>query len=399
MRLRPRGILRARPLNPGDHRPIEREPQLEAVRFRVHNFSGRPRPSDPSKVVFFPVLSEFGSELVSCIYCLPDLAAGPFRGRHKVVLGWEGRACLYRHLADEYWEVSPDQNWLRDYCLAFHHGSRNLKAVERWLKRLGTVVPYNAFASHTAMPAFPGCVQCGSPLSRSLDGQKCQRCGWRLPAVGIYHDIRSATKRAVWPQVPSAEKVREARRWIPPNAVGITARARRTYGRNLPAGFYVRLVHELEDMGYSPVWLGEPNSTLPCPCPHIPDLRAASEFRDLEFTLAAVSLMEFTFQGWTASSRLAGLVGTPFVLLESPDQLWGVGHEGMRLKLCSRGPHKVVAVHFKEVEADHGAGLSLVRQAVKEMERGDYSDIISPLTDDRQVRQWRGDALVKGKWY
>lgn len=395
MRLRPRGLLPARHPNPGDRRPTDGEPVLPGIRFQVHRFTGRPMPADPSKVAIFPHLSEFGSELVSCLYCLPAMLAGAYRGRHSVVLGWEGRACLYRHLVDEFWEVGAEHGWLRDYCRAFHHDSKNLARAERWLGRLGKVVPYNEYAVRTAMPVLRSCLACGGRLA----GRVCERCRWVHPEPGIYRDVRAAASRAVWPAVPAPDKVAEAGRWVPPNAVGVVARRRKTYGRNLPALFYRRLVAQLEDMGYSPVWLGEPGSTLPCPCPHIPDLRAAPEFRDLDLTLAAVSLMEFTFQGWTASTRLAGLVGTPFLLFESPDQLWGTGHEGMRLKLTSRGPHKVVCVHFKEVEGDHNAGLGLVRQAVREMERGDYSDIISPKTNDPQVCQWRAAAVSERRWY
>ena len=56
--------------------------------------------------------------------------------------------------------------------------------------------------------------------------------------------------------------------------------------------------------------------------------------RDLEQTLAIVCGCEFPVQFWTASTRLAGVMGVPYLLFESPDQIWGQGQEGYRRNLC-----------------------------------------------------------------
>jgi alkanesulfonate monooxygenase SsuD/methylene tetrahydromethanopterin reductase-like flavin-dependent oxidoreductase (luciferase family) len=48
-----------------------------------------------------------------------------------------------------------------------------------------------------------------------------------------------------------------AKQYLKPNSVGIFARGRAMYGRNLSPEFYVNLIKMLEDLGYNPIWLGE----------------------------------------------------------------------------------------------------------------------------------------------
>jgi hypothetical protein len=127
-------------------------------------------------------------------------------------------------------------------------------------------------------------------------------------------------------------------------------------------------------MGYHPVWLGEKTSIHPCPFPRILDFSSMPEANDLECTLGLVSHLKFTIQFWTASTRLAGLVGVPFIIFESPDQIIGAGHEGLRLELCTRGEKKLVLSHFNDIANDHNTAFPLVRRAVREIENGNYSE-------------------------
>lgn len=399
-RLAPRVVDHAH-FNPGDKSRTEGERRLDSLRFTVHSFSGRSMPDDPDKVVFFPNFSEFGSELVASLYCMPAILARKHPGRHSVVMGWRGRQALYRHIVDEYWELEDEAHWLREYCRAFHHASWNLKKAEARAAKLGVVVPMNDYALHTAMPRIPMCWRqgCGGEMEADDQGQRCPKCGWATDPVGIYHDLRGAMAKAVWPPPPTAEKLAEVAEFTGPRCVGVTARARKCYGRNLSEGFYARLVLMLEDMGYRPVWIGERETTLPAPFSWVPDFSRHPLGADLEATLALVSTFAFTLQYWTASTRLAGLVGTPFLLFESPDQLWGGGHEGMRLKLCSRGPHKIVLAHYPDLAADHGLGLDLTRRAVREMEAGDWSVTLGPVEDEPQVLKMRREAVAAGRWY
>ena len=392
-------LLPSARVNPGDKVRSDGEPSVPELRFRTYSFTGKERPADPSDVVIFPNFSEFGSELVASLYCMPALLRRKYQNKHSVVMGWRGRQVLYRHFVDEYWELEDGAHWLREYCRAFHHDSKNLRAVERRVADFGTVVPMNDYALHTAMPMVPKCWRygCGGEMERDEASQRCLACGWKIDPVGIYHDIRSA--EALWPPPPTQEKLARVAEFVGPNVVGVAARARKCYGRNLPKHFYARLAVMLEDLGYRPVWIGEKETALPAPFSWVPDFSRHPLADDLEATLALVSTMAFTLQYWTASTRLAGLVGTPFLLFESPDQLWGNGHEGMRLKLCSRGNHKVVLAHYPDILGDCDLGLALTRQAIKEMASGDWSLVWGPVQDEPQVQKMRRESMAAGHWY
>lgn len=387
--------------NPGDKTAIEPEARVENLKFKVHSFTKRVMPADRSEVVFFPNFCEFGSELVASLYCIPAILARKHAGRYSVVVGWQGRHVLYRHLVDEYWELAEDSHWLREYSRAFHHASANLRGVEAKLAEHGVVVPMNDYAVHTAMPRIPTCWRqgCGGTMRSDDQSQTCVTCGWHVDPIGIYHDLRAARSRAVWPAAASAEALEAIAPFVRENGVGVTARARKCYGRNLPMEYYANLALKLEDMGYRPVWIGEKETTLPAPFSWIPDFSRHEMGSDLEKTLALVSTLKFTVQYWTASTRLAGLVGTPFLLFESPDQVWGGGHEGMRLKLCSRGPHKVVAANYCQVEADHRLGLEATVRAIRQMESGDWDDLVGPVADFEETEKIRRVSVSSCRWY
>jgi len=108
------------------------------------------------------------------------------------------------------------------------------------------------------------------------------------------------------------------------------------------------------------------------------------ESRDLEMTLAIVKQLEFTVQFWTASTRLAGMMGVPYLLFESPDQIWGRGQEGYRRNLCDFGPRKLSVNHFWSVYEDNDGALEVVKECVNEMEEGNYEDHIG-LVENRMV--------------
>jgi ADP-heptose:LPS heptosyltransferase len=169
--------------------------------------------------------------------------------------------------------------------------------------------------------------------------------------------------------------------------VGIFARGRKTYGRNLTPEFYVKLIQNLESMGYQVIWLGEKQSTQPCPVPHVLDFSRMPESRDLERTLAIICNLEFTIQFWTASTRLAGIMGVPFLLFESPEQVYvsyaGImgAQEGKRLELTSFGPKKVVLAHYMSVMDKPDEALELANRAIREMREGNYEEILGMVED------------------
>lgn len=368
----------------------ETEPHIDNIKFNIHKFTKRKKPSDNRNIVIFPCFSEFGTEILGVLYSIPILLR-ELQGKYSVVMGWNGRKYLYKHLVDEFWELDKSHQWLRKYSRAFNHYSLNLTKVEKNVTKQGRLISALELGNVAAFPKIFQCPYCKAGILEEENKQVCKSCKMEFKSKGIFNDPERYKKTAVWVPLPSEEKKRLVSKYIKPNSVGITARARTAYGRNLPTIFYERLIALLEEIGYNPIWVGEKESILPCPSPRICDFSSMPEAHDLENTLALVSQLRFTIQYWTASTRLAGLVGTPWILFESPDQIWGgaitPGHEGFRLYLCSRGPGKLVANDFNFIEQNHDLGLDLTKQAVLEVEKRNFDIIVGAVENRKWVEE------------
>jgi hypothetical protein len=340
---------------PGSAAVTDKERLLFKIKFKVHKFNNRPKPTTANRTAIFSCFSEFGSEIVGCLYCIPKLLSERYLGYYSIAMGWHGRAFLYKHLVDEFWEIDEDCQYLRDYCRAFHHESRNLQRLEKKVQAHGLLVHANALSKVALKDVFP-----------------------KISEVKPY---------AAFPKLKNPEKLGQLSEYLQKsNLVGITARNRRCYGRNLDVDFYLRLIAMLESMGYNPVWMGEKATSHVCPCPHILDFMGSEHANDLEKTLLLVSKMDFTIQYYTASSRLAALAGTPYIIVESPDQIYGNGQEGMRLNLCSKGDKKMVLAHYKNISENHDHGLALTERAILDIQLGDYTTIIEDGETEMVVR-------------
>lgn len=371
-----RPIMKPKPKNPGDRSSISKEEVFEEIGFKVHKITSRPRPSkeDTNVICCF---SEFGCETVGAIYCLPRIIKDHPQ-KYRIVVGWHGREYLYRHLADEFWEMNEDHMWLREYARAFHNESKNLERTEKALEAYGTVVP-SAYMGKIAISAK--CFDCrlfyNTVYAHSrYENNYCPRCRGKNILNPILGDVAYWKPKAIRLPPPSDEKMEVASGYVSGRPVGVFARSRKCYGRNLQPSFYEGLVELLRRRGYEPIWLGEKQSTLACPVNDVVDFSRMPESRDLETTLAIVSKCEFTVQFWTASSRLAGLMGVPYLLFESPDQIWGNGQEGIRRNLCDFGKRKLSVNHYLNVYHDNNGGLGVVDQCVGEMEAGNWGDHI-----------------------
>jgi hypothetical protein len=372
-------IIKSKPTNAGTINRTDVEPRMSKVNFSVHKFTDRPRPAREDVVVVC-AFSEFGCETLVPLYCLPRLRE-QHPGKYFIVAGWYGREYFYRHLADEFWELNEENQFLREYTRAFHHVSKNLEEIETNLANFGQVVT-------------------AQRLGHIAAGNHCRRCGqvvpWRNKPVcqcnagvepALFADVAAYKRKAVRLPPPSEKMLSVAGKYLGKNPVGIFARNRKTYGRNLRPEFYTGLVALLESMGHTPIWLGEKQSTLPCPVSHVLDFSRLPESRDLELTLAIVSKLDFTVQFWTASTRLAGMMGVPFLLFESPEQIVGnFGQEGLRLELTTFGNYKLVYSHYLKVLHDNPAGLELVRRAVEQMREGDWRDVMGLIDEPDVVR-------------
>lgn len=383
-------LRKANTYTAGDRKVDTKESVISNLSLKVHKFTPRQRPKDKRNVIILPLFSEFGCETLAPIYCLPKVLE-KCQGKYTVVMGWHGREYFYRHLVDEFWELPEEHMWLREYARAFHHVSRNIKRLEKEAKQHGNVVDVAALGNVVVFPRLEKCIAkgCGGSLLIDGDNQVCDKCQYRWPGVGLFHRMQESRSAAVWLPDPSPEKMARAKKHLPPRAVGVTARWRKTWGRNLQPVFYERLIYMLEDMGYNPVWLGEKVTTLPCPIKRIVDYSISEDAKDLETTLALVKQMEFTVQLWTASSRLAAIMGTPYIIVESPDQIWGGGQEGLRLNLITKGKRKVIVSHYKMVYEDNTKALELMYGAVRDMENNDFSDVIGMVENKDYIRYFK----------
>jgi predicted RNA-binding Zn-ribbon protein involved in translation (DUF1610 family) len=365
-----------------------KEEQIVDIQFNVHKFSSKPKPDNIKQVLIISCFSEFGCETLGILYCIPRIIEEN-KDKYIIVVGWYGRSYFYRHLADEFWEVKEEYQWLRDKSLAFHHNSKNLKKIEKVLAKYGQVM---ASGDLGKLAVGNRCKSCDNIWGHNT-GVICPKCGKNDITAALFGNVRYWKQRMHKLPEPSEVKKEEAKKFLGLNPVGVIARNRSTYGRNLQPEFYVKLVDLLQKMNYTPIWLGEKQSTLECPVPGIIDITRMPEARDLELTFAIVSQLEFTIQFWTASTRLAGMLGVPYLLFESPDQLFGAGQEAYRMALCTFGHKKLVLSHYLKVLNDHEGALNLVEKCINEMRLGDWSDVVGMVDEPMLVRKMRNDNL------
>ena len=356
------------------------------IKFNVFKFNDREKPDDKRKISIISCLSEFGCESIGCLFCIPRIAQER-AGDYKIAVGWYGREYFYRHLVDEFWEIKEEFQWLRDYCKAFHHDSKNLKKLEEVLQAQGKVIPSQYLGK---VAVGNKCKRCNNFWADLKYVEDCPSCHSTNVTRSLFGDVKYYRNKYTPIPKPTKEKQEEADKYVKPRSVGIFARGRKTYGRNLQPEFYVKLIELLESRGYNPVWLGEKQSTLPCPVDHVTDFSRLPESRDLELTCAIIAKLEFTIQFWTASTRLSALMGTPYLLFESPMQIWGEGQEGYRLNLLKGlAPMKMAICHYLRVLNDHEGALTLIERCIKEMEKGNYEDIIGMVENKSHIEYLR----------
>lgn len=370
----------------------EVEEKVENLSFNVHKFNDRPKPQDSRRILIISCFSEFGCETLSTLYCLPRLLQ-EHPGYYTVAMGWYGRSYLYQHLVDEFWELKEEFQHLRDYAKAFHNDSKNLQRLEESCKDLGFVYGCANMAKDVI---YNQCKPCDSAwLIGEGDKGVCPKCGNLDYTKALFADIPFWKRFAIHIPRPSKEKFKSIEKYIKPNMVGVCARGRKTYGRNLQPEFYVKLIKLLRGMGYNPIWFGEKQSSQACPVDDVVDFSRMPDAADLEKTFAIISKCEFTIQFWTASSRLAGMMGIPYLLFESPDQIFGTGQEGFRRNLCDFGPRKLCISHYLNVFNDHDAAIKVVKKCIEEMKKNNWEDTMGLLESIEVVENLRSDNLTR----
>lgn len=387
-------IIQPKNLNPGDRTEIVKEEKLVDIKFNIYKFNNRPKPINIKDIVIICCFSEFGCETVSSMYCIPKLIKN-FVGKYIIVVGWYGREYLYKHLVDEFWEIKEEFQWLREYARAFHHESRNLKYIEKMLSKFGNVIQSNQLGS---VAIGNSCNSCGTNWGDLNYHEKCPKCSGTNIVRSIFGDLQYWKQRVVRIPTPSRLMLDKAEEYIKPNSVAVFARGRKCYGRNLQSEFYVKLVNKLKDMGYNPIWMGEKQSVQSCPVDDILDYAKLPEAQNLELTLAIIKKCDFTVQFWTASTRLSAMVETPYLLFESPDQLFGNGQEGYRLQLTTFGNRKIVLSDFLNVYNDNDSAINLAEQAILEMKQNNWRDVIGLVESKESVIEMIKSGSKKINW-
>lgn len=347
------------------------------ARFKVHKFTDKKRPIDPGKRLIVSVFSEFGCESIAVNYCLPFLY-GVSPQYYKIAVSWYGREYLYRHLVDEFWELGEDLQWLREYNHAFKHGSKTMDKIERELTKQGVFVPAAVLGNLCVGNYCRNCRVFWADCNKAAFCPTCRKDDFIGSMFSRIPEFRPFMTPVPRPGKAALERVKD---FIKPNMVGVFARRRVSYGRNLSADFYADLIRRLESMGYNVIWLGEKQSSLPCPLPHVPDFSQMPDARDLELTLAIISQCKLTVQLWTASTRFAAMMGVPYLIVETPDQILSPGQEGLRLSLVTKSPQhkKMVYSHFRCFEDDIPGGLAAIERGVREIGEGNFNDVIGPV--------------------
>lgn len=178
------------------------EKQLSHIEFIVHKYNTRVKPRDRRRILIISCFSEFGCETVGCMYCIPRiLQRSP--GFYVIIMGWYGRAFLYRHLADEFWELPERYMWLKDYVYAFHSLSRNLVQLEKAANCAGQVLPSAALGSYVIGNY---CRTCGKYWNEwRYQIEACPVCHSTVIVNSIFSDVDGYKKSVVRLPRPSKQ--------------------------------------------------------------------------------------------------------------------------------------------------------------------------------------------------
>jgi len=373
-------LFKRTPRTPGSGAPREKERILSNIQFDKFKFTDKKIPSDKKDILFISCFGEFGCESMTLMYCIPKILQTT--NYYVIGVGWYGRSYLYKHLVDEFWSIKEEYQWMREYSTGLRNHSKNIANLEKSLLNLGRVCNHYHFS---AMCFQNVCNSCKHVWYRHK--VPCTKCGSKDTDWGILNDVKSNKSKAVKIPPPSKESLEYVSKYLKPNSVGVFARGRACYGRNLSKEFYISLIDFLRAKNYDPIWLGEKQSILPCPAPDVTDFSVTKDSSNLELTLALISKLKFTVQFWTASTRLASMVDTPWILFESPDQIVGNGQEGMRIALTSDfNKRKLVLAQYKNVAENESIAFKYLHQAISEMELDYWEDIIGPVENPEVIR-------------
>jgi len=362
-----------------DGKPLVKEKTVSEIKFRKHIFNQKNNCDN----LFIFALVEFGCELLIPHYLLPIICEKN-KDKNIIVVGWTGREFLYKHLADEFWEINEEYMWIKDATRALHHNSKNIKKLEKVLSNYGHV--FESFKLGNSLMQAK-CKDCQKNFGSKHKKCVCPRCHSSSIKPSFFANPK-ANRSYYKPLGELPESAIEwANRHAVENMIGIFARNRNAYGRNLPSSFYEKLVCNLRNLGYNPIWLGEKSSVHKCP-DGVPDFSSIEDAKKLENIIALLKKCRLTIQFWTASTRLSLEANCPFLLVESPDQLYGHGQEGVRLEMLNvqDTPNKIILCNFIKVLNNLEEFGNLVLDGIRQLNENDYSTIIGMVDDVDYVK-------------
>lgn len=347
-----------------DGKEFTKQKKYKELYFRKNIY----KESANKNAIFVLGFVEFGCESFYPHYLLPKIIKS--NPNYRIVfLGWPNRDYYYKHLVDEYWEITGDYSHLRSSARAMFNESISIVYLENYLKKYGKVISSQALGNQLVECM---CLECKNRVGSIKEIKVCSRCMSTNVRQSILSDIKSFYKEFKY--LPAFKKFVE----IPANSVAIFARKRDAYGRNLSKDFYVKLIEMLKDQGYNPIWLGESCSILPCPVKDILDFTKDGDI-PLEKTIQIVSECIFSIQFWTASTRISIQAETPFIIIETPDQIYGQGQEGARLKFLNpkKIPCKLILSNFKSFTESENEGLEIIKKCIHEfINESNYNECI-----------------------
>jgi hypothetical protein len=363
-----------RSYTPGDLVLVQKEKRFKSVSFKKIKI----KDCSFEESIIVTIFSEFGCESIAIHYLIPEIIKkNP--NKKIIIVGWQGRSFLYSHLVHEFWEISADFMFLKDYAKAFHNDSKNVKWIEKSLTQYGKVITSLELGN---MALLVKCRKCGSTFGAD---RKCFECSF-CKSDDLKHSFFSDPVKAKEKYVPvphsSLKYYKKAKKLVKKNTVALFVRGRKAYGRNLTPEHYRQIVDDLIKLGFNVIWLGEKYTTFDLQNDYkdkFINLCNHPDFDDIQFVLAVLRKCVFSLQFWTASTRLSAMVNLPFILIESPDQIIGRGQEGQRIILTTReeSKKKIIFCNHQKVIDNFWDFKGLLKwQIYNFIKIGDYSDVI-----------------------
>lgn len=358
-----------------------KQKKIDNFSFKVHKFTKRKK-SD--KVLFITNFCELGVETLACCYSIPQILQ-IFNGYYIILVGWVGREYFYKHLVDEFWEIDSENYWLKDFCQAFSTNSKNIDILEKNLQKYGVVFRSSYLGNFLVSYVCKKCFN-----SNYNKFSICEKCGSSLVSFPLFSSVENKKFLRNIPK-PRDYFINKAKDYLPEKSVAIFARNRKTYGRNLSKEFYYKLNEIVISKGFTPVYMGENSCSLKMD--GCIDFSNTPLVNDLEFTLSVLSLVEYSIQLWTASTRLSSIVETPFILVESFDQIGLRGQEGIRIALLNKfNNKKIILSNYLDFLNNIELGLNSISKAIDEIQINNWGYVMDFVENKNMV-----ESMLKSK--